>query len=88
MKIDEYRSISENVQVSDIVLAGYQNAIEQIKNSDFLQGKHSGRPWQITFDWLILPNNYPKVLEGNYKTALNKNGRSSLEDIDIGESNT
>ena len=31
MKIEEYRSISENVQVSDIVLAGYQNAIEQIK---------------------------------------------------------
>lgn len=44
----------------------FDEAIERIKNSDFLQGKHLGRPWQITFDWLILPNNFPKVIEGNY----------------------
>ena len=31
MKIEEYQKISENVPVSDIVWAGYQNAIEQIK---------------------------------------------------------
>lgn len=41
-------------------------AIDRIKQSDFLQGKHSGKPWQITFDWFILPSNFPKVLEGNY----------------------
>lgn len=43
-------------------------AVEQIKQSDFLQGKNS-RGWQITFDWLVHPNNYPKVIEGNYKTS-------------------
>ena len=31
MRIDEYRNISDNVQVSDIVLSSYQNAIDQIK---------------------------------------------------------
>lgn len=31
MKVEEYRRISENVQVSDRALAGYQNAMEQIK---------------------------------------------------------
>jgi len=41
-------------------------AIENIKYSDFLQGKHSGKPWMITFDWFLRPNNFPKVLEGNY----------------------
>ena len=41
-------------------------AIDKIKQSDFLQGKHNGKPWQITFDWFILPSNFPKVLEGNY----------------------
>lgn len=40
-------------------------AIEKIKNSDFLQGKND-RNWVCTFDWFILPNNFPKVLEGNY----------------------
>ena len=41
-------------------------AIGNIKISDFLQGKHTGKPWRITFDWFILPTNFPKVLEGNY----------------------
>lgn len=40
-------------------------AIDRIRNSDFLQGKND-RNWVCTFDWFILPNNFPKVLEGNY----------------------
>lgn len=40
-------------------------AIENISKSDFLQGKNS-KGWTITFDWLIKPNNFIKVLEGNY----------------------
>lgn len=47
-------------------IEGFQTAIERIKESDFLQGKHKGNPWVITFDWLIKPNNFPKVIEGNY----------------------
>lgn len=43
------------------------NAIEKIRNSKFLQGKSDGRrQWTIKFDWFVLPNNFPKVLEGNY----------------------
>lgn len=41
------------------------NAIENIKTSDFLQGKNN-RGWTVTFDWFVRPNNFPKVLEGNY----------------------
>lgn len=42
-------------------------AIENIKHSSFLQGKGQGdRSWRISFDWFVLPNNFPKVLEGNY----------------------
>ena len=46
-------------------------AIDNIRHSDFLQGKHNGKPWQITFDWFVLPNNFPKVLEGNYDNTEN-----------------
>ena len=42
------------------------NAIGNVKQSDFLLGKHGGKPWSITFDWFVCPNNFPKVLEGNY----------------------
>ena len=31
MRIDEYKNICDNVQVSDVVMASYQNAIDQIK---------------------------------------------------------
>ena len=55
-------------------------AIDNIKESDFLQGKHNGRPWQITFDWFILPTNFPKVLEGNYK-----NGNKFISDNNLSE---
>lgn len=41
-------------------------AIENVKQSEFLQGKTDGR-WQITFDWFVKPNNFPKVLEGQYE---------------------
>lgn len=40
-------------------------AIEKIKQSSFLQGKNN-RGWTITFEWFVRPNNFVKVLEGNY----------------------
>lgn len=40
-------------------------AIEKIKVSDYLQGKNRHN-WSIKFDWFVRPNNFPKVLEGNY----------------------
>ena len=40
-------------------------AIESIRESPFLHGNNR-RGWIITFDWFIKPNNFPKVLEGNY----------------------
>ena len=40
-------------------------AIENVRTSDVLQGKNHKR-WRITFDWFVLPTNFPKVLEGNY----------------------
>lgn len=33
--------------------------------SDFLNGKN-GKGWMGTFDWVMLPSNFQKVLEGNY----------------------
>lgn len=45
-------------------------AIDNIRHSDFLMGR-KGDGWRITFDWFVLPNNFPKVLDGNYS---NKEG--------------
>lgn len=48
-------------------------AVENVRNSDFLLGKNKDG-WTITFDWFIRPNNFPKVLDGNYD---NKKGGGS-----------
>ena len=58
-------------------------AIESINNSDFLKGQND-RSWVITFDWLIKPNNFTKVLEGNYLNKGGTNG-STREDIKSSE---
>lgn len=53
-------------------------AIEKIKTSDYCQGKNK-YGWSIKFDWFVLPNNFPKVLEGNYdnRKVVNGNGKFS-----------
>lgn len=46
---------------------GFDNvlkAIDNVKNSQYLKGYV--KPFRITFDWFIKPNNFPKVLDGNY----------------------
>lgn len=52
-------------------------AIGNIKSSSFLLG-NSKSGWTITFDWFVRPNNFPKVLEGNYLD--NKGNSNSAED--------
>ncbi|MEO8640940.1 replication protein [Pseudomonas sp.] len=51
-------------------LAFWREFFETVKASDFLMGKVEGRfntkPFRATFDWLIAPRNFVKVVEGNY----------------------
>lgn len=73
----------------------FAEVVEQIKASDFLQGRTGSRPWQVTFDWLIKPANYPKVLEGTYKNSDRQQAQtkaknfidipSSYKDVDMAE---
>lgn len=62
--------------------------------SAFLNGENE-KSWVTDFNWLFKPNNYVKVLEGNYNHDLptnntfnygkvNNNGYRSREDIDAG----
>lgn len=40
-------------------------AIENVRCSRFLNGGNA-KGWTVTFDWLVKPNNFPKVYEGQY----------------------
>lgn len=46
----------------------FEELLELIPKSRFLMGKTGGRPWRVSFDWLVVnDNNWRKVLQGNYK---------------------
>lgn len=56
-------------------------AMEHIRNSDFLRGKNKNG-WTVTFDWFILPNNFPKVLDGNYDNQQSQQQRTGDAKLD------
>ncbi len=42
----------------------FKKILEKVGQSEFLLGIRTD--WKVSFDWLICPSNYIKVLEGNY----------------------
>lgn len=69
--INGKRKDSVRARIKEYGVDGFREAIDNIKRSDFLQGKHGGNPWVIDFDWFVRPNNFPKVLEGKYNNSTN-----------------
>lgn len=70
-------------RIKDYGLDDVLEAIENVRASDFLMGK-SKSGWQATFDWFIRPNNFPKVLSGNYnnrKVQENDTTGSAMDDL-------
>lgn len=61
-----------NLRIKEYGIDNVIEAIEKIKNSSFLKGQND-RGWTITFDWFIKPNNFPKILEGNYDDKVGAN---------------
>ena len=60
------RATMVSARIKEYGKESFFKCIEEVKQSSFLQGK-TKKPWTgFSFDWLVLPSNYPKVLEGNY----------------------
>lgn len=53
-------------RIREYGFGSFREVVSQIRDSTFLQGQ-GAKGWMVTFDWVIKPNNYPKVLEGNYR---------------------
>lgn len=53
------------------------DAVMRIKKSSFLRGQNKNG-WTITLDWLVKPNNFTKVKEGQYDDS--PSSRQSLKD--------
>lgn len=60
---ERYKSLS--ARVSEYSVEEVLQAIARIRKSRFLRGSND-KHWKISFDWLVKPNRFPRVLEGNY----------------------
>ena len=52
-------------RIKDYGIEAVLEAVGRIQKSSFLTGSNKNG-WVITFDWFIKPNNFAKVLDGNY----------------------
>jgi len=59
-----------------------------VSESDYLSGRKKGTTWKANFDWILSPDNFIKILEGNYKNVTNGNGnnRSTRTDNELKQS--
>lgn len=77
-----------NARLKEYGLNTVLEAIDNINRSSFLKGQNN-RSWVATFDWFVKPNNFLKVLEGNYIDKEDSNGggrqdiKSSKEQLDF-----
>ena len=53
-------------RIKEYGIGSVLEAIEMVKASDFLMGNNK-KGWRITLDWFSRPNNFPKVVNGNYQ---------------------
>ncbi|MBN3449070.1 phage replisome organizer N-terminal domain-containing protein [Clostridium botulinum] len=62
-----------NARIKEYGIDNILKAIENIETRPFLKGQNK-KGWTITFDWFVKPNNFIKVLEGNYTDKEGVNG--------------
>ena len=79
-KITDKRKQSILARVREHGVESIDTVIDNASKSKFMTGDNQ-RNWVATFDWIIKPTNYIKVLEGNYlDKGGNKNGADTKDD--------
>lgn len=64
-RLTERRKAFIRARCSEYGIQSVFDVIDKAAKSLFLNGNNN-RGWTADFDWLFRPNNFPKVLEGNY----------------------
>lgn len=79
-KITDKRKQSILARVREYGIESIDTVIDNASKSKFMAGDNQ-RNWVATFDWIIKPSNYIKVMEGNYlDKGGNKNGEDTKDD--------
>lgn len=84
-KITDSRKSSISARVKEHGLEVLGDVFKKVSDSDYLCGKVNG--WIASFDWILTPANFIKILEDNYKNKKNGEPKSNSE-IAVGVANS
>ena len=88
LKLTEARIRSINARLKEYTETDFETVFVKAENSPFLRGEK--KDWKASFDWIINPSNFTKILEGNYddREQIKKDSFDSmLEEWAKGDSN-
>ena len=68
VKLTDSRRRTLNARIKDYGIDMIYEMLELVSESDFLRGNTT--QWSANFDWIMNPNNFVKILEGNYKNKV------------------
>lgn len=80
MPLSDKRKGMINARIKTYGKETFAQMIQKALNSDFLKGRNKNG-WRASFDWLIKPTNFEKVISGNYD---NKSGNDRTNDRSSG----
>lgn len=66
------RASAIKARIREYGIEAVYEVITKACQSDFMNGRNN-RGWTATFDWIFLPTNFQKVLEGNYDNKIATN---------------
>jgi hypothetical protein len=66
IKITDKRKKAIELRLKEYDQEAIYKAFDMVSDNKFLNGENK-RGWKADFDWIINPNNFVKILEGNYK---------------------
>ena len=61
--LPKIRALGQQYTIDEI-----REVFERANRSQFLQGNND-RSWKATFDWIITPENFQKIMDGNYDNS-------------------
>ena len=67
-------------RISDYGVDEVLKAIDNVRHSSFLQGKAGRKPFNLTFDWFVRPNNFIKIYDGNFNDRQTQTAETYEED--------
>lgn len=79
-KITKPREAAIAARIKDYSLQTIGDVFQLVAQSDYLNGRISN--WKASFDWIINPTNFQKILEGNYKNLANAKSNHNASQSD------